>query len=147
MKGQPSLVFPWLPVILWTGLIFWMSTDTFSAKNTSLIIEPLVRFLLPGISEQSLALIHGLVRKAAHLTEYFILGLLLFRALLSTFPESTPMRLALRSLAVAALIAAGDEFHQSFVATRTASVLDVGIDIIGGLFALGVMFFRSRSSH
>ncbi len=123
-----------------------MSTDTFSAQNTSLIIEPLVRFLLPGISEQSLALIHGLVRKAAHLTEYFILGLLLFRAFLSTFPESTPLRQALRSLAVVVLVAASDEFHQSFVAMRTASVLDVGIDTLGGLLALGVMLLRSRKS-
>ena len=124
-----------------------MSTDTFSSQNTSLIIEPLVRFLLPGISEQFLALIHGLVRKAAHLIEYFILGLLLFRAFRRTFPESTPLRLALRSLFIVALVAVGDEFHQSFVATRTASVLDVGIDTVGGLLALGVMVFRSRSSH
>jgi VanZ family protein len=121
-----------------------MSTDTFSSQNTSLIIEPLVRFLLPGISEQSLALIHGLVRKAAHLTEYFILGLLLFRAFRRTFPESTPLRLALSSLAVAALVAAGDEFHQSFVATRTASVLDVGIDTVGGLLAQAVLLLHRR---
>ncbi|HTR45119.1 MAG TPA: VanZ family protein [Thermodesulfovibrionales bacterium] len=141
------IVLSWVPVILWTGLIFWMSTDTFSSQNTSLIIEPLVRFLLPGISERSLALIHGFVRKAAHLTEYFILALLLFRAFRRTFPQAASLRLALRSLLIVALVAVGDEFHQSFVATRTASVLDVGIDTVGGLLALGVMVFRSRSSH
>ncbi|MGD0662387.1 MAG: VanZ family protein [Syntrophorhabdales bacterium] len=41
-------------------------------------------------------------------------------------------------------VSAGDEFHQSFVATRTASITDVGIDTAGGVFAqvVGVLRYR-----
>jgi len=70
----------WFPVILWMGLIFWMSTGIFSSENTSHIILPLIDYLFPSISPHTEELIHGLIRKAGHVAEYFILGLFLFRA-------------------------------------------------------------------
>jgi hypothetical protein len=41
----------WFPVILWGSVIFVMSTEAFAASNTSRIIEPLLRYLMPHISE------------------------------------------------------------------------------------------------
>jgi len=117
-----------------------MSTGTFSAENTSSIIGPILRFLIPGISEQSLDMIHGLIRKCGHLTEYFILSILLFRAFRSGSMELKTLRWAFFSIIIVIIYAAGDEFHQSFVSTRTASVMDVGIDITGGIFAQGIIF-------
>jgi VanZ family protein len=70
----------WLPVIFWMCFIFWMSTETFSSENTFSWIETVLRFLVPEISHQDMGLIHALIRKAAHVIEYFILGLLLFQA-------------------------------------------------------------------
>jgi VanZ family protein len=122
------------------SFIFWMSTGTFSAENTSSIIEPILRFLMPGISLQSLNIIHGLIRKCGHLTEYLILSLLLFRAFRSGSVELKTLRWAFFSIIIVTIYAAGDEFHQSFVATRTASLVDVGIDITGGIFAQGISF-------
>jgi len=115
-----------------------MSTGTFSADNTSLIIEPILHFLTPSITPEKVDLIHGAIRKLGHVTEYFILGILLFRAFRCGSKELLSWRWAFYSILVVVLYAASDEFHQSFVSTRTASLFDVGIDTLGGILAQGV---------
>jgi VanZ family protein len=125
----------WFPVLSWMALIFWLSTDSFSSENTSSIIRPIIQFLLPGITPAALDMIHAVIRKCAHITEYFILGLLLFRAFQGEAKEKKPWHWAGLSLMVIILYAAGDEFHQSFTGTRSASLIDVGLDTIGGLLA------------
>ena len=115
-----------------------MSTGAFSAENTSLIIEPLLHFLVPSITLEKVALIHAVIRKLGHVTEYFILGILLFRAFRYGSKESLSGRWAFYSILVVILYAAGDEFHQSFVSTRTASIFDAGIDTLGGVLAQSV---------
>ena len=128
----------WVPVLLWMSFIFLMSTGTFSGENTSLIIEPILHFLMPSITPEKVDLIHGAIRKLGHVTEYFILGILLFRAFRCGSKELLSWRWALYSILVVVLYAASDEFHQSFVSTRTASLFDVGIDTLGGILAQGV---------
>lgn len=125
----------WLPVILCMAFIFWMSTDTFSSRNTSLIIEPALRLFAPGISPQGIETVHGLIRKCAHIAEYFILGSLLFRSFRLGSMGTRAWRWAFYSMIVVVLYAVSDEFHQSFVSTRTASIFDVGFDSIGGIIA------------
>lgn len=125
----------WVPVVLWVSFTFWMSTGAFSASNTSRILEPLLRYLMPHISETDLKFVHGAIRKMAHVSEYFILGLLLFRAFRSDSGNRQEWRWAFYSLFAVMLFAAGDEFHQSFVGTRTASLMDAGIDTLGGFLA------------
>ena len=134
----------WVPVFLWVGFTFWMSTGTFSSSNTSRVIEPLLRFLMPHIPDADVILILGLIRKLAHLTEYFVLGLLLFRAFKSDSGELKAWRWACYSLLAIVLLAAGDEFHQSFVGTRTASIMDVGIDTLGGFLAQCAVLLWNR---
>ena len=131
----------WFPVIFWMGIIFWMSTGMFSSQNTSLIIEPILRFLMPGISPQTTDMIHGLIRKYGHITEYFVLGLLLFRAFRGSSKESRTWRLVFSAVIVLALYAASDEFHQSFVLERTASLVDIGIDTLGGIISQQIGYF------
>jgi VanZ family protein len=134
----------WFPVVVWMCFIFWMSTAMFAAQNTSSIIEPILRFLMPSISHKELEHIHFLIRKLAHVTEYFISGLLLFRAFRSGSEERHAWRWALYSFLVLVLIAATDEYHQSFVSERTSSIVDVGIDSIGGVLALVVSTLNRR---
>ena len=136
----------WLPVILWIGIIFWMSTETFSSQNTFSLTEAVLRFLVPGISSQEMALIHAFIRKAGHVIEYFILGLLLFRAFRGGSAASWNWRWSFLAVMVVLLWAAGDEFHQSFVPARTASAVDVGIDTVGGIIAqfVGALWDRYR---
>ncbi len=130
-----NLIQYWLPVILWMAFIFWMSTGTFSLENTSLIIGPLLRFLFPSLSPQDLDLIHGLIRKAGHAVEYLILGLFLFRAFRGGASQAWRLRWSIYSFIWVVAYAASDEFHQSLVAERTASLIDVGIDSAGGILS------------
>jgi VanZ family protein len=62
------------------GVIFGMSTGMLSAEHTSQIIVPVLNFLFPGLASHQTEIIHGLLRKAGHVTEYFITGILFFRA-------------------------------------------------------------------
>jgi VanZ family protein len=128
----------WIPALLWMIVIFWMSTGAFSAQNTELFVEPILRFLMPFISPEMIDMIHSALRKSGHVAEYFVLGILLFRAFRGSSKELRIPRWAFSSFLVLVLYAASDEFHQSFVSARTASLYDVGIDMLGGIIALGL---------
>lgn len=125
----------WLAVAACIAVILLFSSDEFSAGSTSRILGPLLRWLLPDVSTATFTMLHLWVRKAAHLTEYALLGLLAFRALRLSLAVSVP-RTALLGLVVVLAVAATDELRQSFIASRTGSLVDVGIDLAGG--ALGV---------
>jgi VanZ family protein len=81
------------------------------------------------------------LRKLAHVAEYLVLTLLLVRAL-----RRSDVAAAVPFACLAAIVyAASDEWHQSFVPTRTATPRDVAIDGIGiGLAALAVTRTRLR---
>ena len=100
----------WLPVVVWAAVIF-----TFSS----------IPSLNTGLGTWDL-----LLRKAAHMTEYAILGALLLRALGRELP----------ALLAGVAYAVTDEIHQHFVEGRHASPLDVALDGIG--VALGIFLFR-----
>ena len=69
--------------------------------------------------------------RIAHYVEYFILGVLLVLALSAFDRKGRPWRIAVFVIALAALYGAIDEYHQSFVAGRVASVKDLGFDVAG----------------
>jgi VanZ family protein len=85
-----------------------------------------------------MATIHFITRKIAHFTEYAILGFLAARAF-RPYP-----RWFLISAVLVVVYALIDEYHQSFVPSRTASVLDSLIDMAGGITAL-ILVRRKRS--
>ena len=138
----------WLPLILWMGLIFLGSTDHGSAAHTMGFVEPFLRWLMPRLSDASIDRIHFLIRKCAHITEYAILGGLALRAIAANRPggfAGNRWRIAGAALVVAALYAASDEYHQSFVPSRGASVEDVCIDACGAAVGIGiVLLWRKR---
>jgi len=100
----------WLPVVVWAAVIF-----TFSS--------------IPSLGT-GLGVWDTILRKGAHMTEYAILGLLLFRALGRELP----------ALALGIAYAITDEIHQHFVRGRHASPIDVLIDTVG--VAIGLLVFR-----
>ena len=127
----------WLPVLIWMGLIFSASTDNFSAAHTSRFIEPLLRWLSRGrLSNDAIGGIHFLVRKLAHLTEYAVLAVLTWNALRLSVAGASRRRLGGLTVLIAALYAASDEFHQSFIPSREATVRDVCIDTAGAIAGL-----------
>ena len=144
-QSAPRFVSRYLPLVAWLVFISLASSDSFSANNTSRIIEPLIRWLFPATSPDRLELIHLLVRKASHFTEYAILGLLAVRAFSTSPHPGVRRRWFLVSLLLVALYALLDEYHQSFVPSRTASIFDSLIDTAGGLTALILARFFKRS--
>jgi VanZ family protein len=140
----------WLPVMVWVGVIFLGSTDLMSVEHTSRFIVPFLLWLKPNISAETLASIHFIVRKCTHLGEYAILALLLLRGatLMTNSHQSIPIRY-LTVLGVSLIVAATDEFHQTFIASRRASVRDIMIDSSGAVLGLVIasIIGMSRSTR
>jgi VanZ family protein len=121
------------------ALMFFGSTDLMSAEQTSRFLTPFLRWLDPNISPATIAQVHLLVRKAAHVMEYAILTGLLFRALRSQITGFWVR--ATVAFVPALLFACVDEYHQSFVPSRTSSLGDVCIDCLGAI--LGILVCRA----
>lgn len=135
----------WLPVFIWLGVIFAGSTDIFSTEQTSRYLVPFLRWLEPQISLSTIAAIHFTLRKLGHLTEYAILAAFLWRALCNVRNLRAKMSmLFVRVWVACAIIAATDEFHQSFLASRTASLNDVLTDSLGAAIGLAICLAVAR---
>jgi VanZ family protein len=132
----PRFVSRYLPLIAWLAFISFASSDDFNAGNTSRIIGPLILWLFPNTSPETLDVIHYCTRKIAHFTEYAILGFLAARAFRTSPRPAIRQRWFLICVALVVVYALLDEYHQSFVPSRTASVTDSLIDMAGGLTAL-----------
>ena len=124
----------WWPAILWAIVISSFSTETFTSENTSRVIIPVLRWLLPHAMPETLSLIHHVIRKSGHFIEYFILSLLLLHALRAGGRDFS-LRWALIVILIVAGYASLDEFHQLFVPGRGAAVSDVLLDTMGGAAA------------
>jgi VanZ family protein len=144
---RQNLLKYWLPPLIWMGVIILGSTDLMSAEHTSRFLVPFLQWLNPHISTATIVSIHFALRKIAHSMEYAVLAGLLWRGLRGTFSTASKMLLALITFLVAAAFAASDEYHQSFVPSRTASAHDVVIDCVGALVTLllCLMFARARA--
>lgn len=117
----------WAPVIVWGLLIFTMSTSSFSALNTSRFIEPMLHWIFPLASKETINVFHALVRKSAHFTEYAVLFWLLLRGPMAGRPYA-----ALTACVIYAML---DEGHQILVPGRTPSMWDIALDSTGALFS------------
>jgi VanZ family protein len=135
------------PLVFWILFISLASTGEFSASNTSEVIRPILLWFFPNLSEARLAFVHFLTRKAAHFTEYAVLAFLARRAFINSaraFLQRHWFQLGLLLVVIYALL---DEFHQSFVPSRTPSIYDSAIDIAGGLTVLLFFKFYGRNSR
>lgn len=113
----------WLPPILMMAVIFY-----FSAQPSAAVHRDLVEIL---------------ARKGAHATGYAILCFLWWRLLRAVARPGAAPWLA---LAAAVAYAPTDEFHQTFVAGRHGTPVDVGIDAAGALLVAAVLHAgRARS--
>lgn len=126
----------YLPLILWIAFIFFASSGEFSAENSSRIVRPILLWLFPEISEGRLAGLHFFMRKAAHLAEYAILAFLARRVFAHSSVHFFRWWWFELSLLLVALCSFLDEFKQSFDPSRSPSILDCAIDIIGGFTVL-----------
>ncbi len=131
---------------LWMLVIFLVSTDIGSSDNTSRIIGPILRYFFPDVSDATISAVQTVVRKGGHLTEYGILAALFWWA--RRYQVGGPWRWCWREawwiVPACALYAVSDEFHQMFVGSRQASVVDVAIDTVGAFLALVAIWAIGR---
>ncbi|HZK38928.1 MAG TPA: VanZ family protein [Clostridia bacterium] len=124
----------WLGVLIWMAVIFALS-----AQHSSESAALSGRFLAMLNTFFGGKLTGLLVRKAAHMTEYFLLAVLTFNAVLLTRQKPKPFL----TFFIALLFAVSDEIHQHFVPGRACQIQDMLIDsvgVIGGiLFCMAVV--------
>ena len=133
----------WLATILWLIVIAIESSAYLSANNTSKILYPLLHFLF-GVDRAGFETWHFLLRKSGHVIGYALLSILLFRAWRETLPApgfTWTLRWASIALLATALVASLDEWHQSFLPSRTGRWQDVVLDTSAAIGAQLLLFF------
>jgi VanZ family protein len=120
------------------GLMFGLSTDSFSSAHTEPFTTSLFSMFMPWFGALSIETADLLIRKTAHLSEYFIFGILLAHLLKKRSGLSTNSQIIL-AIPFGIVYAISDEWHQSFVPSRTASAADVMLDTVG--FICGIFCF------
>jgi VanZ family protein len=126
------------------GLVLAMSSSALSAANTGGLINPLLTWALPWLRPEDIKLLHGIVRKIAHVTEYGVLGILWRRALVRSGTLASAAG-SWAALGISVSCAAVDETHQALLASRTGSAADVLLDSLGavtGILLAGVGWRR-----
>jgi VanZ family protein len=144
----------WIAAGLWLGLITVESTSFLSAENTGRILYSLLVQLFGAIDPNRFAYWHHYLRKSGHVVGYAMLSYLLFRAWRATLPLPAGGRWALKWAQIAflmtALVATLDEWHQSYIPTRTGTGWDVVLDSSAALTAqvlLWLIFRRTGSTQ
>ena len=133
----------WILVITWMVIIFWFSNQlaAISDEKSKFVIHV---FKVLGLNLDSILgnLANFIVRKVGHFTEYLILYVLFFNALLEDFNFKKSLMI---SLFIVFVYACSDEIHQIFIPGRTARIRDVIIDTCGGSFAMLVIYLKQKN--
>ena len=119
-------------LIIWMIFIFVMSS--FSATESTNQSSIIVTVISSTINISNTHLLTVTIRKLAHLTEYFILGILTYNVFKNNYKSIN------LSIIVCLLYAISDEIHQIFIPGRTGQITDVLIDTIGAL--IGIIILR-----
>ena len=137
-SGKHEVLKTWIALILWLIVIAIESTAWLSSNNTSRILYPLLHFLF-GVDPIRFEGWHFYIRKSGHVVGYAILSILLFRAWRATLPalENVKWKARWANIAIlgTALVASLDEWHQTFIPTRTGRWQDVVLDTCAGIAA------------
>ena len=130
-------------VVIWMGIIFCFSNQNAddSSKISDGFITTIINFFVDddlSIDEKELLLekCSFYVRKLAHFTLYFVLGILVLNLL---YQYNLKNKLLI-GIVICIIYSCSDEFHQLFISGRSGEVGDVIIDGIGSLF--GILFYK-----
>ena len=147
--SRPNLVRAWWPAVVWTVLITFESTDFFSSRNTSGMLYTILTRLFGEINLHDFLVFHHYLRKTGHVVGYGMLSLLLLRGWRATLGRvhTLLLRAALLSWLGTAFIAGRDEWHQSYIPSRTGTIWDVALDTVAGVAFLVVAYLWLRRSE
>lgn len=137
-------IIAWICVVFWMGVIFYLSHQpaTQSAQLSSVIAQMIVDFIesaVPGLN-MDMGGFNFYVRKCAHFTAYFILGVLTLMALM----KSDAKKAFFSAVVICVLYATSDEIHQLFVLGRSCQLRDAFIDSAGALMGICIFIFTNK---
>jgi len=146
--GNPRLrnVLHWVPAAIAVAVIAFESSATMSADNTSRWLLPFWVHFFGPISPGRWDLVHHYIRKTGHVAGYGLVSLCFFHGWRKTlqFADRSLRTLWIRSSIFAVgctiLVASADEFHQSFLPSRTGKPVDVVLDACGAILAQLILF-------
>ena len=133
----------YLPAIIWMIVIFCFSHQSASQSSNlsggilGYIIDVIKNSFNIAINED---LLHTVIRKGAHFTEYLILAVFV----MSGLTKNNVSKPFFKSVMICALYSMTDEFHQLFVAGRSGRVFDVLVDTSGAAFGTFVYCFTKK---
>jgi hypothetical protein len=149
-RSRPNLLRAWWPAGVWVGLIALESNDFFSAENTASMLYRWLTRLFGHINYHAFFIFHHYLRKGGHFVGYGVLGLFLLRGWRATLDQDRVQlgRTTLLSWLGTVFVATMDEWHQSYIPSRTGTWRDVVLDSAAGLvFLLGAYLWLRRSRH
>jgi VanZ family protein len=128
----------WTPVVIAIAVICCESTGAMSSEHTSRFLRPFFERWFGPTRDSSWEFFHHALRKTGHFVGYGTVGFTFLRAWLHTLGRRGPMallawRLESTILAImsTAIVASGDELHQTFLPSRTGTPVDVLLDTAG----------------
>ena len=130
----------WFPPLIWMIIISPLN-GLFTAENTSSIIEPILRWLFPLATPETVHSLHIFIRKISHFLEYALLTFLWFRAFRGA-RKGIQWRWIAFAGSISLVYAALDELLQTQIPSRTGAVLDWVIDSAGVLCMLSGIGIR-----
>lgn len=141
MKNK-RIVINWVLFLGWMALIFFMSNQpgAVSTKQSDLVVKIFMQIGI-DLNDKMGSLATFIIRKTAHVSEYFVLGIITLNLFKNYFKGSLNK---LYSLAFVILYASSDEIHQHFIPGRTMAFRDVMIDTAGGLIAIIVFIIIGK---
>ncbi len=144
--SRPNLLRAWWPAAVWIVLITFESSDFFSSQNTGSMLYDVLTRLFGPINLADFLVFHHYLRKTGHVIGYGMLSLLLLRGWRATLGRVRPLLLRATLLAWlgTAFVAAMDEWHQSYIPSRTGTVWDVLLDSVAGVAFLIVAYLWLR---
>jgi hypothetical protein len=138
----------WWPAATWVCIIAFESTDTFSAEHTGSMLYALLTRLFGSLNLHDFLIFHHYLRKTGHVVGYGMLSLLLLRGWRATlgWVDALLLRAALLSWLGTAMVAALDEWHQSYIPSRTGTIWDVALDSVAGVAFLVIAYLWLRKA-
>ena len=134
----------WLPVALWSAVIWQLGSDAFSDARTQATFGPWLEWLLPWLSFDDRLVVGWMVRRTAHPAIYGVLAGLSWRALNRGVEGLSVGWRAGSALVVTATVAIGDEWRQAGSGVRDGLAIDVGLNLVGGLAMVAVLALLER---
>ena len=151
---QKKKIISWLLVIIWMGVIFYLSnmnnteSNTKSKNTINTILEKTNKYSTKQERIEVTSKINSPLRKSAHATVYFILAILIYHALVISNSKFPLKKIIIITISLCILYSISDEYHQTKVKGRSGELRDIIIDTTGAILGitLSIPIFKNNKS-